>query len=302
MKRLVPVWIHTCCLRVHICFLYVPYPGVSVCARALVVCTKYVYVRTCVCIVCPRARARESVWVCGCVCTYVYVYGWMDGCKCGLRVCCEDDRARIASRNRYRPVECLGEDWTRNRHTVAAGPWEREGVSPSFIPCLCPSLPASMFLRPPCALAASSLRYWCASSLSLPPSAFLPFSLSPFLPRSLRETSEHRRVDSLHRPTINTPAGPYFRPRNRNFHSSLSSSCSFHFPRRCPRRGSTFLRSSIPPFFSPMFTNIVRQIDGPDPNVRFNVQRWPPRYVRSVLHWIFPSPLFCFSTFSSAPF
>lgn len=27
----------------------------------------------------------------------------------------EDDGARVDSRNRYRPVECLGEDWTRKR-------------------------------------------------------------------------------------------------------------------------------------------------------------------------------------------
>ena len=93
---------------------------------------------------------------------------------------------------------------------MAAGPRGRGCFS--LFHTLSPSVDVSPpSVCPPCALAASSLRYWCASSLVL----------SPFLPWSLRETLEHRRADSLHRPTINTSAGPHFRPRNRNFHSSI---------------------------------------------------------------------------------
>lgn len=158
-----------------------------------------------------------------CVCTYT----------CTLRVGCEDDRARVASRSRYRPVECLGEDWTRKRHDGS-----RTMGARVFLPLSFPlsTLSPSLDLSPPSAC--SSLRYWCASSLLL----------SPFLPWSLRETSEHRRADSLHQPTINTPAGLYFRPRNRNFRSSFALPVSvLRYPRSAFARSHPRLSLVIEP-------------------------------------------------------
>lgn len=50
------------------------------------------------------ALAYLREWLCT-----MYIRGGV--CMCAR----EDDGARVDSRNRYRPVECLGEDWTRKR-------------------------------------------------------------------------------------------------------------------------------------------------------------------------------------------
>lgn len=92
------------------------------------------------------------------------------------------------SRNRYRPVECLGEDWTRKRLR-----WQDHGERAR----LCDSVSLLHGLPTPNPSVVLSLALARSAWNERPP--------------------EHRRAASLHQPRINTSAGPYFRPRNLNF-------------------------------------------------------------------------------------
>lgn len=142
-----------------------------------------------------------------CVCVYVYARGRWSACV-GFE------------RNRYRPAECLGEDWTRGNGDSLWQDPRGTGVRGCVSIGLAPAqvFPPRIHLsssrsrsrsRPRSELTALGLRErtnGCRStgalplpSLSLSPSIFLYFSLPP------------------NRPRINTPAGPYFRPRNLNF-------------------------------------------------------------------------------------
>lgn len=139
------------------------------------------------------------------VCVDVCVYVWREReCECAART-----TERVSLRE---TGTGLSSAWGKTglETDSVAGPRGR-GCFSLFHSLRLPSLPLPwIFLRPPCSLAAPLL-----VTAALPPLFSLPFS------RSMRETSEHRRADSLHRPTINTPAGPYFSPRNRDFHDSF---------------------------------------------------------------------------------
>lgn len=80
------------------------------------------------------------------------------------------DRVRVASRNRYRPVECLGEDWTGNRHGGS-----RTTGARVFLPlpyplslCRCFSALRVPSVRPRCFLSSLLVRF-LSCSLSLSP-------------------------------------------------------------------------------------------------------------------------------------
>jgi len=105
---------------------------------------------------------------------------------CTDRRVCVRARARervSASRNRYRPVECLGEDWTRKRR-----------LGGGRIGCVGSPSPSRARL----------------------PTPSVPLALSLCVNEPGGGAQARCRV-SLHRARINTPAGAYFRPRNLNF-------------------------------------------------------------------------------------
>lgn len=110
---------------------------------------------------------------------------------------------------------------------------------PFSLPSLCNPLSLSLslhpiFLRPPCALGRV-----LSSSLARPP-RFCPF------PSALKRWSTGALTLLDDRPTINTPAGPYFRPRNRHFRTSLRflSSRPIRFLSN-PRSNSTLLNIDL---------------------------------------------------------
>lgn len=116
-------------------------------------------------------------------------------------VCARGRRsARVsATRNRYRPVECLGEDWTRKQRLrwqdPPRGNDEQCGLAPSRVfPPQIRLVPSRSHVVGCVNERTQSCRRSTGALLLL-----LPASLSP------------------PRPRINTLAGPYFRPRNLNF-------------------------------------------------------------------------------------
>lgn len=138
-----------------------------------------------------------------------------------------DDRARVRFGRRQVPACRVPRGRLDSKaNTVEAGPWVRACLSPFSLPSLCNPLSLSLslhpiFLRPPCALGRV-----LSSSLARPP-RFCPF------PSALKRWSTGALTLLDDRPTINTPAGPYFRPRNRHFRTSLrflSSRPTVSFP------------------------------------------------------------------------
>lgn len=131
-------------------------------------------------------------------------------CVCGGRLRCEETTERVfgSEEDRYRPVECPGEDWTRKRTR-----WKQdhgcEPVSPPFRYPLCVTLSLSL---PPPDLSPPSVR-------PRPRTLFVTGSPAPLLSLSLRvETLEHRRADSTRRPTDNQYAGrPVLSPAKSSF-------------------------------------------------------------------------------------
>lgn len=199
---------------------------------------------------CPRVSFSLStllrigcIRVCvPCACMYIYV------CVCGGRLRCEETTERVfgSEEDRYRPVECPGEDWTRKRTR-----WKQdhgcEPVSPPFRYPLCVTLSLSL---PPPDLSPPSVR-------PRPRTLFVTGSPAPLLSLSLRvETLEHRRADSTRRPTDNQYAG---RPVLSPAKSSFSHVPSFPFfpsdrflsnlRRPTLRRSSNISPSSIYPSF-----------------------------------------------------
>jgi hypothetical protein len=117
-----------------------------------------------------------------------------------MRACtCVCVRARTmervsASRNRYRPAECLGEDWTRKQRLGGRIHGENDE-------CGCVN------------------RSHSRAGIPTPnPPLTLSLPLARLVYVNERTAAGHRRAAaSLHRPRINTSAAPYFRPRNLNF-------------------------------------------------------------------------------------
>lgn len=140
----------------------------------------------------------------------VRMYVYICVCVCGGRLRCEETTERVfgSEEDRYRPVECPGEDWTRKRTR-----WKQdhgcEPVSPPFRYPLCVTLSLSL---PPPDLSPPSVR-------PRPRTLFVTGSPAPLLSLSLRvETLEHRRADSTRRPTDNQYAGrPVLSPAKSSF-------------------------------------------------------------------------------------
>ena len=176
--------------------------------------------------------------VCACVyeCTCVYVCV----CVCGGRLRCEETTERVRKKTGTGLSSAQGKTGLEHDGSRTMGA-RLSPLLPFSLPSLCNPLSLSLslslhpiFLRPPCALGRV-----LSSSLARPP-RFCPF------PSALKRWSTGALTLLDGRPTINTPAGPYFRPRNRHFRTSLRflSSRPIRFLSN-PRSNSTLLNIDL---------------------------------------------------------
>ena len=180
-----------------------------------------------------RVRSNVYAW-CAHVCMNVRVCTCV--CVCGGRLRCEETTERVRKKTGTGLSSAQGKTGLEHDGSRTMGA-RLSPLLPFSLPSLCNPLSLSLhpiFLRPPCALGRV-----LSSSLARPP-RFCPF------PSALKRWSTGALTLLDDRPTINTPAGPYFRPRNRHFRTSLRflSSRPIRFLSN-PRSNSTLLNIDL---------------------------------------------------------